>query len=232
MTRAEAFVLAGGRSTRMGKDKSLLRVGGETLLEGALSRLRREGFSPRISGNAPELARFAPLVADRRPGCGPLSGVDACMAASEAELNLFVAVDLPYLPEGFLSWLVERAQRSGAWATIPMAGGRPEPLCAVYHRGVKPGIETALEGGRYSMMAALEEPCRAGGGCDLFALESVRAAEGVHMDWLPPVLERVFLNCNTPGDLQRARALRSGRADGDADRRRTGCSAEGLEGNE
>jgi molybdopterin-guanine dinucleotide biosynthesis protein A len=230
MNPVGAYILAGGRSTRMGQDKALLRVGGQTLLESTLSRLRREGFSPRLAGGAPELARFATLVPDREAGCGPLSGVDAGLAASEADLNLFVAVDLPCLADGLLSWLVERAQRSGAWATIPSVGGRPQPLCAVYHRDLKPGIEAALDGGSYQMMAALQQASRAGGGCDLFALESVRAAEGGRMDWLPPMIERVFLNCNTPRDLERAREWTPGCADATAERLEARRSAEEREG--
>ena len=129
-----AFVVAGGQSARMGRDKALLSLEGTPLLQLALDALRSLGLSPRICGSRPDRARFAEVIPDNFAPCGPLAGIEAALAVSDTDLNLFLAVDLPLLPAAFLCWLMERAGASEALATIPVFGDRPQPLCAVYSR--------------------------------------------------------------------------------------------------
>ncbi len=133
---AEGFVLAGGRSTRMGQDKALLSVDGRSLLDHALDKLRALPLAgaPRIAAARSDLSAHAPVIADRRPGCGPLSGIEAALAASARPLNVFLPVDLPLLPPQFLLWMLQRAALTGALVTVPRINGLPQPLCAVYHR--------------------------------------------------------------------------------------------------
>jgi molybdopterin-guanine dinucleotide biosynthesis protein A len=216
--RAAAFVLAGGRSTRMGRDKALLEVSDRPLIEIMLQKFRDLGLVPAIAGGAPELARFAPLLPDPGLGCGPLSGIASALAASQADLNLFLAIDLPLLPAPFLGWLFQRANCTGAWATVPVVSGKPQPLCAVYHRGLLPGLKEALAAGNFRVMRAVQTAAHAREGkLDIFSLESVRSAEGWRMDWLPGLLERAFLNCNTPVEARRTQQLaREGNTPGPA----------------
>ena len=133
---AEGFVLAGGHSTRMGQDKALLQVAGRSLLDLALDKLRAVPLAaaPRIAGTRSELSSHAPVIADLHPGCGPLSGIEAALAASRQPLNVFLPVDTPLLPAQFLVWMVRRAEITGALVTVPCINGWPQPLCAVYHR--------------------------------------------------------------------------------------------------
>ena len=70
-----AYVLAGGRSSRMGQDKALLPLAGKPLVEHMVAKLRRISDEVSILSNNPELARFAPLVPDLRESCGPLGGI-------------------------------------------------------------------------------------------------------------------------------------------------------------
>src|ERR1700683_2167196 len=86
LTRPEAvgFVLAGGRSTRMGADKSLVLLDGETLLAHALGILREAGLAAFVAGGQPGLSALAPLVQDNRPGLGPLGGICAALASTSA----------------------------------------------------------------------------------------------------------------------------------------------------
>jgi molybdopterin-guanine dinucleotide biosynthesis protein A len=107
-----AFVLAGGQSARMGRDKTLLEINGRPLVEHALDLLRNLDLNPRICGSRPDLARFAPVVPDNFPRSGPLAGIEAALAVSDTELNLFVPVDLPGLRREFLHWMLTRAERS------------------------------------------------------------------------------------------------------------------------
>jgi len=192
------FVLAGGRSTRMGKDKALLRYGGRPLIEHAVGLLRAAGLDPHIVGVRPDLVEYAPVIEDLHPGCGPLGGIEAALVSSSSEWNVFLPVDLPFLPVVFLSYLIERSGITGASATIPMLAGRPEPLCAVYHRDLLGGIRESLEVGKHKVMHGIEnaaEPSE----IDVFSLEAVAAT---HDDWpMEPPLHRWFQNLNTPTDL-------------------------------
>lgn len=197
-----AVVLAGGQSTRMGRDKALLELDGRPLIRIALERLRGLGFDPRICGSRPDLQRFAPVIPDHVSGCGPLGGIEAALAASESDLNLFVPVDAPLLPGEFLRWLVARAETSGAVAIIPVLGGRPEPLCAVYSRRLQEGLRRALNAGQCKVMTGIEHAAAGlGEPLDAFAMETVMAALPPGL-WPPePPLREWFRNVNTPGEF-------------------------------
>lgn len=194
------FVLAGGQSRRMGRDKALLEVDGEALVERAIGKLRRLGVNPRICGSRPDLARWAEVVADRFVGAGPLAGIEAALAISDSELNLFVPVDLPGLPEGFLRWLMERAETTRAVATIPRFGDRVQPLCAVYSRRLLEGLRKFLEAGHRKVMDGIREPALAlGDRIDSFDVEPVAAAGAAGWPVRPPAADW-FRNVNTPAD--------------------------------
>ncbi len=204
--RAEAFVLAGGRSIRMGRDKALLEVAGCPLVEHMLCKLRAMGYSPRIAGSRADLASFAPVVEDLHQGCGPLSGIEAALAISEEPLNLFVPVDAPFLPIGLLKWLVERASITGALATVPSVGGQAQPLCAVYRRELLPAVTAGIESGDYKVMRVIRDAAErkmGGGGFDLVCMEAANTAWGGAL--FSGDAAAHFLNCNTPNELQRVR---------------------------
>nr|WP_286676379.1 molybdenum cofactor guanylyltransferase [Paracidobacterium acidisoli] len=198
--------MAGGRSLRMGRDKALLEVNGRPLIELALEKLRELGFTPRIAGLRPDLEGFAPVVFDRQGGgderCGPLAGIEAALAASDEEVNLFLPVDLPLLPGAFLRWLARRAETTQAPATIPTVNGRAQPLCSVYRRELLPGLSEALREGRYRVMTAVEEAAQgARGRMDVFDVEAVAAAlQAGEWPQERPVYEW-FRNLNAPDDV-------------------------------
>ncbi len=160
----------------MVRDKALLKIDGRPLVEHMLELVRGIGLNPRICGSRPDLARFAEVVPDNFPLCGPLGGIEAALAVSQTELNLFVPVDAPGLPGAFLQWMMERAERSQAVATIPHFQDRPQPLCAVYSRRLRPGLERFLAAGNYKVMTAVREAAAAlGEAVDEFDVESVAA---------------------------------------------------------
>jgi molybdenum cofactor guanylyltransferase len=202
------WVLAGGASVRMGRDKALLEIGGRPLLALALDKLRALGpklsADPRIAGTRPDLAGFAPVVPDNFSRCGPLGGIEAALAASDAELHLFLPVDLPEMPVEFLAWMAHRAEASGAGATLPLFAGRPQPLCAVYSRRLLPGLRAALAAGLYKVMPAIE--AAAGGALDAFEVEAL-APLLIPQTWpARPPMQEWFCNLNTPDEYERVRA--------------------------
>lgn len=143
-----AFILAGGKSSRMGQDKAFMQLGRQTLLQRALELARTVGGEPRIVGNAAKFAAFAPVVEDVYPECGPLGGIHAALSTTPSDLNLMIAVDLPFLQPDFLKHLLSRSRESGAVVVVPRGGGRLQPLCGVYRQGFAAVAERSLRAGR------------------------------------------------------------------------------------
>lgn len=154
------FVLAGGRSSRMGRDKVLLEFGGELLIERALKKLRAVCASVAIAGGGEELTAFGQVVPDEVPGCGPLGGIVAALETSEFEWGLFLPVDVPLVPMSFVLGLAGRCLASDAVAVMPRVKGRVEPLCAGYSRKALAGLREELAGGRLKVTEAVRSTGR------------------------------------------------------------------------
>jgi molybdopterin-guanine dinucleotide biosynthesis protein A len=146
--RIATFILAGGGSSRMGMDKGLLEIDGAPLI------VRTVRLVDAVAGVATVVGRpetYQPLglraIGDDWPGCGPLGGMATALRASDAEWNLIVACDLPYLTRQWLEFLARRARESAADAVVPMNERGAEPLCAMYRKSCEPAIRGALEQG-------------------------------------------------------------------------------------
>jgi molybdopterin-guanine dinucleotide biosynthesis protein A len=187
-----AFVLAGGKSTRMGTDKAFLKIGSRTLLEHALSLAGSLTTDVRIVGNPETFSRYAFTVADIFPERGPLGGIHAALMSSGSDLNLVLSVDTPFIPEPFLRYLVEQA-RAGAVVTVPRAAGRWQPLCAIYHSSFAGVAEQALARGQNKIDS-------------LFAQVTLRVLD--ESDWQPLGFSAaIFRNLNTPEEFRDAQTL-------------------------
>jgi molybdopterin-guanine dinucleotide biosynthesis protein A len=139
-----AFVLAGGKSSRMGTDKAFLDFKSQSLLERALHTLRAVTPEVMIVGQRTKFEKFAPVVEDVFLERGPLGGIHAALTASATDLNLMLAVDLPFIDMRFLKFLVKRAHATDALVILPRAAGGLQPLCSVFRREVQPVAERAL----------------------------------------------------------------------------------------
>lgn len=181
------FVLAGGESLRMGRDKALLPWGGADLLDHALARLRAVAGDVRILCG-PErryLERGLPVEPDTARGVGPLAGVLGGLAAAPGRPGLFLAVDLPHVPVALLERLVERSK--GWDAVVPVSPRGPEPLCAVYGPGCREPIRARIAAGHFRMTAFWPE-------VRVLRLEAAEVAA-----FGDPA--EMFRNLNTPNDL-------------------------------
>ncbi|HUA87365.1 MAG TPA: molybdenum cofactor guanylyltransferase [Bryobacteraceae bacterium] len=127
------FVLAGGRSSRMGRDKALLPLAGETLLDRVVRLLGDVAGSVTVIG-PPERYPGYRTIGDKIENCGPLGGVYTALASSQADWNLIAACDMPELTAALLEDLFRAAEGSRADAVVPESPGGLDPLCAVYHR--------------------------------------------------------------------------------------------------
>jgi molybdopterin-guanine dinucleotide biosynthesis protein A len=191
MDDVAGFVLAGGRSRRMGCDKAFLEISGGTLLARALAAVRAVTADVRIVGPVSRFAAHAPTIEDVYAERGPLGGIHAALCASGKELNLMAAVDLPRITPALLRFLCEQARGSGAVVTVPHAGGRLQPLCAVYRGEFARLAAEALEQGR-NRIDLLFERCRV----RVIAEEELRSA-GFDA--------AMFANLNTPGEVEQLR---------------------------
>jgi molybdopterin-guanine dinucleotide biosynthesis protein A len=143
-----AFVLAGGKSTRMGSDKALLQLAGMPLISRAVSVARSVADQVKIVGDPAKFASFGTVVPDVYASRGPLGGIHAALLSSTTEWNLILGVDIPFVQSRFLSFLVSLAQTSGAVVTLPSTNGYLQTLCAVYRKEFLKPAEVALAAGR------------------------------------------------------------------------------------
>ncbi len=189
-----AFILAGGKSSRMGTDKAFVTFEGGTLLARALDVARTVTGNVHIVGDRGKFAAFAPVVEDEFPGCGPLGGIHAALRASNSELNLILAVDLPFVTPARLQFLVDQARDAAdATITVPRTSHGWQPLCAVYRRRFASLAETALRSGGYKIDA-------------LFSEVQTRAISEEELRGAGFAAE-AFRNLNTPQDLAQAQDL-------------------------
>jgi molybdenum cofactor guanylyltransferase len=152
METSAGFVLTGGRSSRMGRDKALLQIEGLALVERTAQRVRAAAGSVTLIG-APE--RYGHLglavAADLVEGCGPIGGLYTALKTTRAEWNLLVACDMPGLTAEFLRELVDAARQCGSTCLVPQTDSGLHPLCAVYHRRAEGAVASAIEHKRLKM---------------------------------------------------------------------------------
>ena len=151
------FVLVGGKSSRMGRDKALLPFRGGALVEHVARAVAAAAGTVTLVGPHGPYAHLGfPILADRHPGLGPLGAIETALTATSAEWNLVVACDMPEVTVPMLTKLIEDAEASGADCFLPVGpAGLPEPLCAVYHRRCLAAIDAALQSGVRKVTAAL-----------------------------------------------------------------------------
>lgn len=206
-TQVAGFILAGGASSRMGRDKALLELDGVPLIVRTARLVESVVGSATVVGDS---AAFRSLglctIADDWPGAGPLGAIATALRASSVPWSLVVACDLPYLTKPWLEYAVARALASKADAVIPMNATGTEPLCAFYHQRAEPGIRGPLALGNRKVKDAIES----------LRVEIIEPAEWKAFD----SEGYLFKNMNSPADYEEARALLGGGADS-AESRRT-----------
>jgi molybdenum cofactor guanylyltransferase len=202
-TSAAGFVLAGGRSSRMGTDKALTLIAGIPLIQIALETLAAAGVSAQIAGSRSDLSKFAEEIPDTFPETGPLGGIHAALSAALADWNLFLPVDLPLIPASLLACLLQRAALTGQPVTATRLNGRLEPFPVVLHRSVLPFVAQRLESGKAACHQAWQTiPQELRTELDAVPVEGlVQCGQCSHPTSLPPVLW--FQSANTPDELAR-----------------------------
>ncbi|GAB4313433.1 MAG: molybdenum cofactor guanylyltransferase [Bacteroidales bacterium] len=183
--------MAGGASSRMGRDKGLMLLNGKTLAEHQLEKLNSLSLDPYISSNNPSYQRFGPPVfTDKITQIGPAGGIITMLESITEESMLIIPCDLPFLPVSLLRELLEHYR--GEDVLIPHWNGYPEPLVGIYHRRALPVFSRMVEQGAYKLAQILKEMNTG----YLEITEKAYPGAGV---W--------FTNINTPADLEKAAQL-------------------------
>jgi len=202
MNNIEAFILIGGRSSRLGTDKAFVELGGRTLAQRAVENVRR-GLSPEritmVAGSSTQFAIEAitadtPFIFDLLEGRGPIGGLHAALSYASTPWIFVLACDYPFVSSELIGLLAENVDDEYGAVVPEQDDGRLQPLCAFYK------VETAR--------AIVEE-----------IIERPRVSPPMHevVDLLNPLVvkfseygdldgsEEFFVNINTVEDLERAR---------------------------
>jgi molybdopterin-guanine dinucleotide biosynthesis protein A len=195
MPEVTAFILAGGKSTRMGVDKAFVELDGRTLLARGLEMARGVASDVRIVGDTAKFEKSGPVVEDIFRNCGPLGGIHAALRASATDMNVILAVDVPFVPTEFLHYMIEQATSCpSASAVVPSAAGGWQPLCAIYRREFAEAAETALRHGHNKIDRLF----------DLLEIRVIDEDELVRAGFSL----NIFRNLNTPEELDVANTTR------------------------
>ena len=200
MLDVEGFILVGGASSRMGRDKSRLMLGSQTTVERIAEAMADVADRVRLVGGLvgeqDDRNRFQ-SVPDLTDSWGPLGGIQAALHAAEAEWCIVIACDLPFVSGGLLARLFElRSNKTESFdAVVPtQADDYPQPLCAVYRRlSCLDAADQSVRNGEHSPRALL----------DRVKTRYVPFAEISDLTGA----SNFFFNINTPENYERARQL-------------------------
>jgi len=200
------FVLSGGRSSRMGRDKAFVQLGGQHLILHALGVLRAARLPVFVVGGSPALANYAPLIPDRETGRGPLSGICAALSSTYSPWAVFLPVDLPFVPPSLVRALLQHAYGTGLPVTVPSLHGFAQTFPAVVLRAVLPALLAQLDADRRACFAGFQVAAAAlDHRVSIVPVENLLQTGSIEDPFdLPPF--RWFLNLNTESDVRRAEA--------------------------
>jgi molybdopterin-guanine dinucleotide biosynthesis protein A len=153
----EAFLLVGGKSSRMGRDKSLLEINGVTQIQRAANLLTpvvakitlvTSTGQPNNPGDTNPYSTFRlPTLTDRWPNAGPLGGIATALANGQSPWALMLACDMPFITSEWITYLLDQVGQSQSEADVivPETQRGLEPLCALYRQDCAPILAAALD---------------------------------------------------------------------------------------
>jgi molybdopterin-guanine dinucleotide biosynthesis protein A len=176
-----------------GQPKALMEIDGRRIVERVVDAVAPAVDDMLVVTNTPELYAFLglPMVGDVYPERGSLGGIYSGLKAAPGEAAFTVACDMPFLHPEVVRLIVERAGEGDV--VIPRVGGQLETLHAVYAKSCLPHIEERLLAGRLKIVEFFER------------VRVVEIPETAIARYRDPAV--VFMNVNTPEELERARSL-------------------------
>ncbi|MBK8984525.1 MAG: molybdenum cofactor guanylyltransferase [Chloroflexi bacterium] len=188
MDETTVAIMAGGKSSRMGRDKSFVLFQGRPLIEVVIERVAGLGAETILITNKPaDYAHLGlPMFSDVYPDCGPLGGIYTAVHHASHAYTLVVACDMPWLNRDLLQYQIGLRQQADV--IVPRWDKFPEPLHAVYSRACLAPIETNLRAQMFKITS-------------FFGRVTVRFVEREAIERLD-ANGRSFANLNTPEDLE------------------------------
>lgn len=189
MEKITAIVLGGGLSTRMGQDKTLLTINGETLMARTVKKLRAISDDIIIAGNSKNKYGIEATreVEDTFNNCGPLGGIHAALTAARYETAFVCAGDLPYFDAAIVT-ILRPYLTNDYQMVMPAIEGRGEPLCALYRRDCRHHLAAMAERGNYKPYHLAKEVK------SVIVPETTLRESGIDL--------ALFFNMNTPADYE------------------------------
>ncbi len=191
--KGEGFILAGGKSGRLGRDKAFLRYRGLRLIEASRRCLESVGLPVTIVADSRERFRSLrlPVLVDRVSGAGPLAAVFTALTASRSRGNYFIPCDTPLVSPRLYRVLAKIGCDFDVVVPRDSKGGF-HPLCAYYSRAAADPIRRLLEAGARRVDSVLEA-------------EDLRVHVLSAGEW--NLADEGFLNVNTPADWERLQRI-------------------------
>jgi molybdopterin-guanine dinucleotide biosynthesis protein A len=195
------FVLAGGKSTRMGADKALMHFLGRPMIEIAVEKLLGFCTEVGIAGNRDDLGEYGTVVHEARLEAGPAAGIEAGLGAATQPWVLFLPVDVPLVPMELLrTWVqaeISKEDEEGSSGSYLVSEGQPQPSFCLLRKECLEAWSGLLSKGERRVARLLRE-ARVGAG----PAEAERFA--IHAEPVSREMEFWFSNVNTPQELAEA----------------------------
>ena len=192
---AGVIILAGGKSSRMGQNKALLPINGLANIERIKNQLASTFENIILVTNDKEKYRFLniPTVSDNYENKGPLAGIEAGLLASNNDVNIVVACDMPFISMSLARLLVE--QSVGYDAVVPLINGKQHPLFAVYKKSVLAELVGCLHTNQLRVIHLLER------------IKVNYVSEEKLLNKEIDNIDQIFYNMNHPSEYEEAKKL-------------------------
>ncbi len=186
-------ILAGGKSSRMGTNKSFLKIGNKFIIE-IITELMSSIFQKNIlSTNTPDEYKFLNLlmVEDIFKYSGPLAGIHSALLKSSTEKNFIISCDLPLMNREMIDYIVNF--KTDCKIVIPRAAGYLQPLIGIYHKSLLLEIENILK--------ETSQECPKSSHKSLHKLIERINSEVIDPTSLPFYSDELFFNMNNEADF-------------------------------
>ena len=179
------YILTGGRSRRLGRDKAFLRLDGQTLTEKVLSLIPKK-HSVKVVANAAQAFEFVecPVITDIHKDLGPIGGIHAGLTDTTSDFGFFIACDLPFIPHALILRILQDHADEDVFGIRGKDGN--VPLCTIYSKRCLAVIESQILNKDYSLR---------------------RLSELLHSAFIEAIDEFDLLNVNTERDWQTAQSM-------------------------
>lgn len=152
------IILAGGKSSRMGENKALMKVGGVRVIDRLIAEFTSVSEKIILIANEKLPCIDLPILEDEKSlkGQGPLAGIFTGLAAAEQDLCLVVACDMPFASRHLGAKLVKKLLENNRDAVIPVVDGQMHPLFAAYNARITEHVKETLSEGKRSVKVLLD----------------------------------------------------------------------------